>query len=63
MFSEQKLSQVGQKNNKIMVKITVLNLKNCRSKLSIEMFIKRKTKAEKTYAYRMLLGFKTLVTF
>ena len=46
MFSEEGLSQAGQKVNKLLVKnpftrahVTVLNIKNCRSKLSIKMFI------------------------
>ena len=29
----------------------------------MKMFIKRETRAGKVYAYRMLLSFKTLVTF
>ena len=70
MFSEEKLSQTLQKSSKILVKnlftqthLTVLNIKgNCISKLSIKMFIKRKTRAERVYAYRMLLNFKTSAT-
>ena len=38
-------------------------MKNCISKLTIKMFIKRKTRAGQAYAYRMLLGFKTSVTY
>ena len=55
MFSEEKLSQAGQKTNKALVKniftqthLTVLN------KLIIKVFIKRKTRAGKVYAYRIL---------
>ena len=43
--------------------LTVLNIKNCRSKLSIEMFIKRKNRSGKTYASEMVLNFKTLVAY
>ena len=42
---------------------TVLNIKDCISKLSIKMFMKRKTNARKAYAYRMPLIFKTFVTY
>ena len=69
MFSEEKLSQAGQKTNKVLVKslftqtrLTDLNIKNCISKLSIKMSIKWKTRAGKVYAYRILLSFKTSVT-
>ena len=41
---------------------TGLNIKNCISKVSIKMFMKRKTRVGKVYAYRMLLSFKTWVT-
>ena len=38
--------------------------KNCFSKLSIKIFIKKKkTEAEKVYAYQMLLSFKTSGTY
>ena len=37
--------------------------KNCISKLSIKIFMKRKTRAGKAYAYRMFLNFKKLITF
>ena len=43
--------------------LKVLNIKNCRSKLSIEMFIKRKNRSGKTYAFEMVLNFKTLVAY
>ena len=43
--------------------LTVLNIKNCRSKLSIEMFIERKDRSGKTYASEMVLSFKTLVAY
>ena len=33
------------------------------SKLSVKMFVKRKTKARKAYAYQMLVRFKTSVTY
>ena len=33
------------------------------SKLSIKMFIKREIRGGKTYVYRMVLSFKTSVTF
>ena len=58
MFSEDKMSQTGQKNQKVLIKnlftqthLTVLNA------------IKRKTRAGKAYAYRMFLSFKTSVTY
>ena len=65
MFSEEKLSQAGQKNNKVMVQIlftqthrTVWNMKKkCIRKLSIIMLL-RKTKATKAYACRILLNLK-----
>ena len=69
IFSEEKLSQAGQKTSKVLVKnlftqaqLTVLNIKKNLSKFSIEMFIKRTT-TRKSFAYRMLLSFKTSVTF
>ena len=37
---------------------TVLNIKNCISKSFTEIYIKRKTRAGKTYAYGMLLSSK-----
>ena len=41
------------------IHLTVLNIKNCISKLSIKMFMKRKArKPGNDYAYRMLLSFK-----
>ena len=53
------------KNNKVLednffapTHLTVFNKKNCLSKLSVKMFIKRKIRAGKAYAYRMLLSFK-----
>ena len=55
MFSEEKRSQAGQKANKVLLKnlftqthFMVLN------KLPINIFIKRKARAEKAYANRML---------
>ena len=36
--------------------------KNCIRKLYIKMFIKRKTRVGKAYAYRMLLSLKMSVT-
>ena len=70
MFSEDKLSHAGQKNNKVLVQklftqiyLTVLNTKNCISKLPTKMFIKRKTSAGKAYTYRTLLSFKTPATY
>ena len=50
MFPEEKLSHAGQKKNNI-------------SKLSIKMFPKRKTRAGKVCVYRILLSFKTSVTY
>ena len=60
MFSEEKLSQAGQKKpTKYWYKIFLLKYivrfatwKNCISKLSIKIFIK-KPKAVKAYSYRM----------
>ena len=60
MFSEEKLSQAGQKKpTKYWYKTFLLKYivrfatwKNCISKLSIKIFIK-KPKAVKTYSYRM----------
>ena len=69
MFSEEKLSQAGQKQQSISIKsfykhtLLLLILKNCINKLSITMFIKRKTTAGKVYAYRMVVSFKMLVYF
>ena len=40
--------------------LTVLNIENGISKLCIKMLIKRKTRARKAYAYRMLLNLKML---
>ena len=66
MFSEEKLSQAGQKNNirKSFYPNTSYGFedqKNCINKLSIKMFLKRK--ARKAYTYRLLLSFETSVTF
>ena len=70
MFSEEKLSSAGQKTTKYWNKIFLLKHiarsikeKSCISKLSFYIFLKRKTRAEKSYAYHMLLSFKTSVTF
>ena len=70
MFSEQKLSQSGQETTKYWCKnlftqtnITILNTKNCISKLSTAMFIKRETNGGKVHAYQKLLSFKMLVTY
>ena len=71
MFSEEKLSQPGQKNHQFIGnKSFYLNTsnrleykKNCISKLSIKMFIKRKARGGKAYAYGMLLSFKAMVTY
>ena len=69
MFLEKNLSKAGQKKS-IGIKPCYSNTfygfeykKNSISKLSIKMFIKRKTTAEKAYAYRVLLSFKTSVTY
>ena len=43
IFSVGKLYQAGQKNNKVVVSFYCIN------KLSIKMFIKRKTRAEGLY--------------
>ena len=55
MFSEDKLPQAGKKTNKVLVKNvltqTILMVLN---KLSIKIFIKRKSRAGKACAYRML---------
>ena len=55
MFSEEKLSQTMQKTNEVLVKnlftqthLTVLN------KLSVKIFMQRKTRAVKAYAFGML---------
>ena len=55
MFLEDKLSQAGQRTNIVLVKnlftqthLSVLN------NLSIKIFIKRKPRTGKVYAYRML---------
>ena len=41
------------------IHLMVLNIKKtCISKLFIKMFIKRKTRAGKAYAYQMLLSFE-----
>ena len=64
MFSE-KLYQAGKKANTLLEKnilnqtnLTVFNIKeNCINKLSIKMFIKRKTTVRNTYVYRMPLSF------
>ena len=39
-----------------------MNIKNCISKLSIKMFIQRKTRARRAHANQMLLIFKMSVT-
>ena len=63
MFSEEKLCQARQKLNKVLVKylftqtqLTIVNKKKYISKLSIKMFIKRKTRAGKIEFNRMLVG-------
>ena len=66
MFSEEKLSQAGQKNNirKSFYPSTSYRFedqKSCINKLSIKMFLKRK--ARKAYTYQILLSVKTSVTF
>ena len=71
MFLEEKPSHAWQKTNKVSVKslftqvrLRILNIKkNYTSKLSIKMFMKRKTRAGKAYAYKMLLSCKKSVTF
>ena len=41
------------------IHLMILNIKKtCISKFFIKMFIKRKTRAEKAYAYQMLLSFE-----
>ena len=76
MFSGQKLSQAGQRkkkkkeNNEVLVYIiftqthlkTVLVIKKCISKLPKELFIKRKGRAGKAHANRILLSFKMSLT-
>ena len=76
MFSGQKLSQAGQRkkkkkeNNEVLVYIifnqthlkTVLVIKKCISKLPNELFIKRKGRAGKAHANRILLSFKMSLT-
>ena len=64
MFSDGEASQAGQKTNKVLAYIflltypKVLHLKKiCIIILSIKMFIGRKTRAEKVYAYIMLISF------
>ena len=63
MFSEEKLSKQGKKQNtgiKSFYSNTSYGLgftKKCISKLSIKIFIKKKNRAGKTHAYRMLLSF------
>ena len=68
MFSEEKLSQVGQKQQSIGIKYFYWETsygfeykKNCSSILSVKMFIKKKTREGKPYVYQMLLSFKTSV--
>ena len=53
MFSEKKLPKARQKKQSIDIHHTSSGIqqKICISKLSIKMFIKRKTKTGKTYAY------------
>ena len=79
MFSEQRLSQVpqkqqerlsqaGQKKTKHWYKIFFLKhilwvLNIKKLHMSIKIAKKRKTKSGKTYGYQMLVSFKTLVTF
>ena len=53
MFSEEKLSQARKKTIKHWYEIF----------LSIKMFIKIKTREGKTSAYRILLSFKTSITY
>ena len=60
----KKISQAGQKTGKVLVKIiftqthvTVLIKKL--DNLSFKMFIKRETRARKTYVLKILLSFKT----
>ena len=70
MISDEKLSKVGQKKQQsIGIKSFYTNTsygfeykKNCISKFSIKVFIKRKTRAGKTCGYRMLLSFKKSVS-
>ena len=69
IFSVEKLSKARQKALSIVViKYFLLKYilrfwiqKNCTSKFSIKMFIKRKPRPWKAYAYQMLVSFKKLV--
>ena len=69
--SEEKLSKAEHKTNKVLVKnfftqthLTILNIKkNCISKLSNKIFMKRKTRAGKADGYRMLLSCKSVTFF
>ena len=70
MFSEENLSKQGKKQQSIGRKSSYSNTssgfeykKNCLSKLSITMFIKRETRAGKAYAYLMLLSLETPVAY
>ena len=71
MFSEEKFpQQEGKKQQSIGIKFFYWNAfysfeykKNSISKLSIKMFVKSKTRAGKTYDYRILLSFKTSKTY
>ena len=70
MFLDWKLSQAGQKQQSISVNSFYSNTsygfeckKHCLSKLSIKIFIKRKTKARKVFVNRMLLSFETSVAY
>ena len=71
MFSEKKLPQAEQKKcRSVGIKHFYSNTyygfeykRNWVSKLSIKIFIKRRTRGGKPHAYQMLLSFKTSITF
>ena len=70
MFSEEKLSQTGQKTANYWCKIFLLKhilrfeyKEKCLSKLSIKIFTKREARAWKAYAYQMLLSCWQLAIF
>ena len=67
-FQRRSCHRQGNKQRSIGIKSFYSNTsygfeykRNCISKLFVKMFIKRKTRTEKVYPYRMLLSFKTSV--
>ena len=62
-FKRRSCPKQDKKTRTYEQRLTVLNIKNCVSKLSIKMFVKRIARAGKACAYRMVVSFKTPVKY